>query len=373
MNEYLVPLTSACTLVTLNYIAMKVRSRMLFESYEQFLAPLLTGLACIIMMLEPLPEALGLIDLRSLPIFMAGLRYGLPVALLSTVLPSGFSLISHEDHAWFIIAQDLLAPALISSLFHNKEYRSGFLDIPIRHALQICSYVFLLRLVIYGFLASKLTWLYAIDQLFMLAIMSAAFIVITVMVNDENKSWRLQRQLELQANQDSLTKLPNLRSFMPIAANALHKRRISIMMIDLDNFKQYNDQFGHLEGDQLLRDVSSVLRQHIDEQDYIARYGGEEFILLSTETDPQRLQAYGERLCSVVIEAFLHKHQHDLTSITVSIGISTADSLEVDLKRVIFEADQALYESKHCGKNRSTLYADMQTASASIANHKKNA
>ncbi|OPH60409.1 hypothetical protein BC351_18115 [Paenibacillus ferrarius] len=368
MNEYLVPLTSACTLVTLNYIAMKVRSKMLFDSYEQFLAPLLTGLACIIMMLEPLPEALGLIDLRSLPVFMAGLRYGLPVALLSTVMPIGYSFISHESQSWFIILQDLLAPALISSLFHNKEYRRGFLDISIRHGLQICAYVFLLRLVIYGFLQGKLTWLYTIDQLFMLAIMSATFIIIIIMVNDENKSWRLQRQMELQANQDSLTKLPNLRSFMPIADNELNKRRISIMMIDLDNFKQYNDQFGHLEGDQLLREVSTVLQHHIQEQDYIARYGGEEFILLSTETDPLTLNLYGKRLCSVVTESFLHKRHYDQSPITVSIGISTAVAPQVNLTQIIYEADQALYASKHSGKNCSTLYEDIP-----VGNHKKNA
>ncbi|SDO80636.1 5TMR of 5TMR-LYT [Paenibacillus sp. yr247] len=359
MNEYLVPLTSACTLVTLNYMAMKVRSKMLIESYEHFLAPLLTGLACIIMMLEPLPEPLGLIDLRSLPIFMAGLRYGLPVALLSTVLPSGFSLLFQESNAWFITAQDLIAPALISSLFHNKEYRSGFLDIPIRHGLLICSFLFLLRLLIHGLLESHLSWPYAGDQLFMLAIMSATFIILIIMVNDENKSWRLQRQLELQANQDGLTKLPNLRSFLPIADNALLKGRVSIFMIDLDNFKQYNDRFGHLEGDQLLREISSVLRHLIHEQDYIARYGGEEFILLSTEIDPLRLRIYAERLCSLVADTFLHKNHGDTAPITISIGISTAEEPQVELTRIISEADHALYESKHRGKNRSTFYKDV--------------
>jgi diguanylate cyclase len=161
MNEYLVPLTSACTLVTLNYMAMKVRSKMLIDSYEHLLAPLLTGLASIIMMLVPLPEVFVLIYLRSVPIFMAGLRYGLPVALLSTVLPSSLTLFTQGSHVWFIIAQELIVPALISSLFHNKEYRSGFLDIPIRHGLQICSFVFLLRLLIHELLESNLSWPYA--------------------------------------------------------------------------------------------------------------------------------------------------------------------------------------------------------------------
>ncbi|TXK84772.1 GGDEF domain-containing protein [Paenibacillus sp. N3.4] len=356
MNEYLVPLTSACTLVTLNYIAIKVRSKMLIDRYELFLAPLLTGLACIIMMLEPLPASLGMIDLRSLPIFMAGLRYGLPIALFSTLLPSVFSYILHESHGWVIIAQYLVGPALLSSIFHNKEYRSGFMDIPIRHCLQICSFVFLLDLSTHRLITSSLSWHYAGDQTFMLAIMSATFIVIIVMVNDENKNWRMQRQLELQANQDGLTKLPNLRSFMPIASNVLRKRKVAIMMIDIDNFKQYNDQYGHLEGDQLLREISSVLRSHIDEQDYLARYGGEEFILLSTEIDPLRLAVYAGRLCNAVADAFLTSNENP-SPITISIGISIADSPQSELTLIISKADHALYASKHSGKNRYTFHS----------------
>src|SRR5690348_11862087 len=113
MNEYLIPLTSACTLVTLNYLAIKAHSKMLIDSHEHLLAPVLTGLASIIMMLVPLPDSFGLIDLRSLPIFMAGLRYGLPVALLSTLLPAVLGIYTHESQSWFMIAQDLVAPALI--------------------------------------------------------------------------------------------------------------------------------------------------------------------------------------------------------------------------------------------------------------------
>ncbi|MEW9700621.1 GGDEF domain-containing protein [Paenibacillus sp. SI8] len=356
MNEYLIPLTSACTLITLNYIAMKIRNKMLIESYEHILAPLLTGLASIIMMLEPLPEALGLIDLRSLPIFMAGLRYGLPIALLSTLLPSGYSFLLHEHHGVFIIIQDLIAPALLSSFFHNKEYRIGFLDIPIRHGLQICSFIFVVRLLTHGFFTGSWTWGYAEDQLFMLIIMSTAFILLIIMVNDENKKWRLQRQLELQANQDGLTRLPNLRSFISIALNAMRKRKVSIMMIDIDNFKLYNDRFGHLEGDQLLRDIGSVLRHHINEQDYVARYGGEEFVLLSVETDPLQLAVYAHRLCVAVADSFRDKDDTRSTPVTVSIGLSTMQTLQDELQQIISEADQALYESKHSGKNRFTFY-----------------
>ena len=347
---------------------MKLRNKMLIESYEHLLAPLLTGLASIIMMLEPLPEALGLIDLRSLPIFMAGLRYGLPLAILSTVLPSCYSFILHENHGVFIIAQDLIAPALLSSFFHNKEYRSGFLDIPIRHGLQICLFVFFVHLLTHGYITGVLSLDHVMDQLFMLIIMAATFILLIAMVNDENKNWRMQRQLEMQANQDGLTRLPNLRSFISIAKNAMRMRKVSIMMIDIDNFKQYNDHFGHLEGDQLLRDIASILRHHVQEQDYVARYGGEEFILFSTETDPMHLAAYAQRLCEAVADSFHGQIHSDYPQITISIGISIAGALQEELQQIISEADYALYESKRSGKNRFTFYTG-----AKIVKQKMNA
>ncbi|UJF32328.1 GGDEF domain-containing protein [Paenibacillus hexagrammi] len=355
MNEYLIPLTSACTLVTLNYIAMKIRSRMIIESYEEWLAPLFTGIASIMMMLEPLPEPLGLVDLRSLPIFMAGLRYGPLAAVLSTLLPGCYGILAHEDQPYMMVVQELLSPALLSSLFYNRSYRSAFMDIPIRHSLQLCILVFFIRLLTQFYHHPILTWGYALNQLFMLLTTIVTFIILVVMVNDENRSWRLQRQLELQANQDGLTRLPNLRSFMTIAKKTLTKRAISIFMIDIDHFKQFNDQFGHLDGDQLLRDMASILRNSIQEQDYIARYGGEEFILLSTETSPAVLEHYANHLCRTVAHYFSETSTLSIKPITISIGISTARDLHDDLQRIVGEADQALYLSKKTGKNRYTL------------------
>ncbi|MCD1259856.1 diguanylate cyclase [Paenibacillus athensensis] len=359
MNEYLIPLTSACTLVTLNYIAMKIRGKMLVESYEDWIAPLFTGLASIIMMLQPLPLNWGLADLRSLPIFMAGLRYGLPVALISTIFPTAYGIYSGEPHWLFNSIQDLLMPALISSFFHTKEYRTGLKDIRLGQGLLICTLLLALQLLIAFYVQPSAAWHFWAGQLFMLAIMAGALTILIIMVNDENKSWMLQRQLELQANQDGLTKLPNLRSFTAIAAKTMQRRRVSIFMIDIDNFKMYNDRFGHLEGDELLRTVGATLRQLIDERDYVARYGGEEFILLSTETERQRLAVYADRLCKAIAAQNLsipELSEGPPPSITISIGISTAVRAQDDLQRVIAEADEALYASKHSGKNRYTFH-----------------
>lgn len=363
MNEYLVPLTSVCTLVTINYVATTVRSKMLFETYEHIVAPIFTGLACIIMMLQPLPPEFGMIDLRSLPIFMASLRYGLSIALISTVIPSTFGYLTSSDGWLFLSFQDLIIPALLSAPFYNKEYKSGFGRIRIWHGTLICVLYFVIRFLLHFYLHHNTTSANAIDQLFMMLITGATFTMLIVMVNDESKTWILQRQLELQANQDSLTRLPNLRSFTSIAKNAMKKNKISIFMIDIDNFKKINDQLGHLEGDRLLRDMGELFRHFIDEQDYVARYGGEEFILMSTETNPLWLTHYAAHLCeTVATHPFRHEGTGNLPPITISIGITIANHPMDDLQRLILEADEALYESKHSGKNRYTLHPGFSLA-----------
>jgi diguanylate cyclase len=177
------------------------------------------------------------------------------------------------------------------------------------------------------------------------------------MYNDENRTWMLQRRLELQANQDGLTGLPNLRSFMNIARNTVLLRPISIMMIDIDNFKKYNDTFGHLQGDKLLREVGQILRSSVYEHDYVARYGGEEFIIMSQLTDYEQLSDYAYRLCHAV-EAHQSNSQEEART-TISIGISISESQQDELLRMISEADEALYISKGNGKNRYTFYTDI--------------
>lgn len=368
MSEYLIPLTSACTLITLNYMATKIRNKMLIDTYEHIAAPLFTGLACIIMILQPLPPQLGLVDLRLIPVFMAGLRYGIPIALISIVIPTLFDFLSGHDQWILHSVMNLMVPAIVSAFFHRKHYRYGYNAIQIRTGLFICFIVFVVQQLYRYMTLAASYWSDPVSPLFILLLTCATITLLIVMVNDENKTWILQRQLEVQANQDSLTGLPNMRSFMHIADSAINKRKIAIFMIDIDNFKKFNDQFGHLEGDRLLQAIGSLLRHQIYERDYVARYGGEEFILMSTETDPVKLAQYAKHLCATVAR---HSLIEDLAagspSITISIGISIAGQPLDDLKRLIREADQALYESKYSGKNRYTFYDPNKSTEAGSA------
>lgn len=351
---YYISFTHACTLIALSYVALKLKNRLFMERHTTLIASLLTGLACIIMMLQPFPNDSIFTDLRFAPIIMAGLRFGSSVSLLSAILPSLYIFHIGEPLGIVRIMQDLVLPAIVSSQFYKKEHDSGYAMIPFLDGIKICAILTAIRLGIHVYLRYELTPSLLASHLVMLILSTLAILVLIVMYNDDNRSIILQRRLELLANQDGLTGLPNLRSFMSIARNTLHHRPISILMIDIDNFKRYNDTYGHLQGDKLLCEVGQLLRSFIAECDYAARYGGEEFIVMSHTVDYHQLEQYARRLCSAVAE---HSYLGpDSASITISIGISTSVSNKEDLLRIIAEADEALYMSKNSGKNRHTFY-----------------
>ncbi|WP_248928096.1 GGDEF domain-containing protein [Paenibacillus hamazuiensis] len=361
MGDLLIPLFHACTLVTLNYIALKIRNRIFIESCEWLAVPLLTGLASIIMMLQPVSGGFLPSDLRFAPIVMAGLRFGWGMSLLSTMIPAVYSFFKADPSYMQHLIQDLLLPAIISSSFHQKENDNGYIAIRVWDGIKVCAVLSASRVAILFYETQQQTLSVYGAHLYMFLLSAAAITVLIYMFNDENRNWMLHRQLEFQANQDGLTKLPNIRSFLGIAKNTLKRRKISIFMIDIDNFKSFNDTYGHLVGDELLRHVGELLRLSIEEQDYVARYGGEEFIIMSQTTDEEELAAYAHSLCSKVASTpFTDPNGEidgtDKPSVTISVGISVATRTNDDLQRIISEADEALYVSKRTGKNKYSLY-----------------
>jgi diguanylate cyclase len=367
LDDLIIPLSHACTLVALNYIALKIRNRLFIESYEWFFVPILTGIASIIMMLQPVSKDYMPIDLRSAPIIMAGLRFGWGISILSIILPSAFGILTEEGHFVRQLIVDMLMPAIISSSFRRPEYDNGYSGIRFMDGVKICAILSLTRAIVLYYESPPSSFMFYISQLLTFLLSTASIIVLIYMFNDENKNWLLHRQLELQANQDSLTKLPNTRSFLNIAKSTLKRRRISIFMIDVDNFKMFNDTYGHLIGDLLLRHVGQLLRVSIEEHDYVARYGGEEFIIMSLVTDEEQLAEYAKRLCDKIASTPFSDPESGLKTdkpmVTISIGLSTARRTNDELQRIISEADEALYVSKRTGKNKFSFYSalDNQT------------
>jgi diguanylate cyclase (GGDEF)-like protein len=163
--------------------------------------------------------------------------------------------------------------------------------------------------------------------------------------------------------EDMLTLLPNRRNFDTRLnmewKRAIRKRSsISLLLLDIDYFKRYNDTFGHLQGDTALRAVGATLKQFARRPgDLTARWGGEEFGIFLADTDSDGALYVAEQIRTSIEELKIPSVMEEARSITVSIGVSTSYPInESDLSDFIDEADKALYHAKSLGRNRSCLY-----------------
>lgn len=155
---------------------------------------------------------------------------------------------------------------------------------------------------------------------------------------------------------DSLTEVATRRYFLErlseeIRRSMRHKSNLSLLMLDIDHFKETNDKFGHLVGDVVLREVAVILKSNLREIDVIGRYGGEEFSILLTGIDREGAFQVAERIREN-IESAIFKAYDELVTSTVSIGISVFPEDGVDMEALIESADKALYKAKESGRNR---------------------
>jgi diguanylate cyclase (GGDEF)-like protein len=152
---------------------------------------------------------------------------------------------------------------------------------------------------------------------------------------------------------DGLTGLYN-RTQLPeflekeMSRSRRHQHPFSILMIDIDHFKRYNDAHGHQAGDDLLRHFATVLRATVRSCDLAVRYGGEEFLILLTETEAEGASNFAEKLRAAVEEIRLHGD----SAVTISIGVASFPDHGDDVDTIIHEADAALYACKRQGRNR---------------------
>ncbi len=129
--------------------------------------------------------------------------------------------------------------------------------------------------------------------------------------------------------------------------------QLSLIMLDLDHFKEYNDSFGHPAGDEVLHWVGSTLRMAVRSHDVVARYGGEEFVMLLPATAENEALEVAERLRSAIAcRPWPHR------KMTASLGVGTAGPGTPSAAALVEQADRALYHSKQAGRNRITHYRD---------------
>ena len=186
---------------------------------------------------------------------------------------------------------------------------------------------------------------------------------LAVTFHDITKIKMLQFDLEKQANKDGLTDIANRKYFTFYSENQWQicmeeKQLISLLFIDVDYFKKYNDTYGHLSGDDCLKRIAEVLKKNtLRPLDCSARYGGEEFVLFLPRTDIDGAVKIAEKINSDIKQLKIPNSGSKISEfITVSIGINTTIPDNAGgLKDFIEKADKALYKSKESGRNRYTV------------------
>jgi len=181
---------------------------------------------------------------------------------------------------------------------------------------------------------------------------------------------RLLVNMKQRANVDALTGFYNRRFLEDYARKslAIASRKttpLSLIMMDLDHFKSFNDTYGHEVGDRILRQFAKTVTQAMRETNLAARYGGEEFVLLLPDTDVQAARRVAERIRHAVEKMVVPSGtDKPLPRVTVSLGIASYPDHGKTLEELLKASDKALYESKHAGRNRATVYVEQAEAAS---------
>ena len=183
---------------------------------------------------------------------------------------------------------------------------------------------------------------------------------------------RLNEQMQTLTTLDGMTGVPNHRTFQERLRSAwvADRRRsgvrlLSLLMLDIDFFKQYNESFGRVAGDEALKTVANLVRGSIRNEDMLARFGGEEFVIVAWDTDTETAMGLAGRLCKLI-----EGHLFPNGKITISVGVATHDirqetpttsqSWYVSPEAIIRAADDALYHAKKIGRNQACFIGDIE-------------
>lgn len=194
------------------------------------------------------------------------------------------------------------------------------------------------------------------------------FLIVTCILYRLKTSFDNHRQL---ARTDHLTGIHNRRAFFDLANLELNKARryrtpLSVLYLDIDNFKQINDRCGHQVGDQLLRSVAKTIKDHVRAMDVTARFGGDEFGILLAETGAEPAALVAGKLKEKLTELV----QHNNWPVTFSTGVVTFEITPAGVYELIDAADTQMYLAKQNGKNRMRhkVIADDENRVGSVVN-----
>ena len=199
------------------------------------------------------------------------------------------------------------------------------------------------------------------------ALLTSGLIYFTAIEQSRKEKERLEhlveirtKEIELLSKTDSLTSLWNRRYLEENLASEFkrakrYKHELSIMIIDLDHFKNINDTYGHLAGDEVLRQISARIKESQRETDFIGRYGGEEIVVILPDTTLEMSSVVANTIREIIAEKPV-EFEGTSIPVTTSIGISSLRENHSEYPLIFAEADEALYNAKQLGRNRVEVF-----------------
>ena len=208
-------------------------------------------------------------------------------------------------------------------------------------------------------LAARARWAYSREVREMLG-------VITNHVATSIENAKMYKRMEEMATTDGLTSLPNHRTFQNRLSEMLARaertgKPLSVVLTDIDKFKNVNDTYGHPVGDEVLRRVSKVMASQVRKVDIVARYGGEEFVMVLEETDAAGAALLCERVRKEISAQVMNSDQGHFR-VTISLGITSYPNDGEEKAELIERADQALYHAKEHGRDQTVRYDQIKRA-----------
>jgi diguanylate cyclase (GGDEF)-like protein len=217
------------------------------------------------------------------------------------------------------------------------------------------------------FSSERLTTLIAFNIILLFAFFISGYLSRNLKENEKKLRDLLQKTSKMSVT-DGLTNLYNQTHFFLLLKLQLDKSRryrtsFSLILFDVDNFKKYNDNNGHLKGSAALRRIAQLMRQAFRSSDMLAKYGGDEFVIILPDSDKIGAFLAADRLRDVVEkEPFAGGHLQPSGKVTLSLGIAGYPEHGQTVKELLDRADKALYSAKKAGRNRTAIYdKDMET------------
>jgi diguanylate cyclase (GGDEF)-like protein len=263
----------------------------------------------------------------------------------------------------FCVIQVAMMILLVQSLLQKEDGHRLFIDVVIAsvYAVFIASTIAVAVNLLW---TSRLSATYefnnrysAWNNILAIVVFAIAFSMYPLMVSE-----RLNRALTIQAMRDPLTGLYNRRAFEEIAYREIAGASrtgnpVSVLVLDIDRFKQVNDKYGHTAGDGVLKAVADTLRDGLRTEDFLCRWGGDEFCALLPRAKRDQAQNVAERVLKA-FETFHFAFEGNQIEIALSIGIMSEEGHAKDLALLVQLADNALYQAKLAGRNRFAFAMD---------------